>query len=403
MLMNKKFWAVLLCGVLLAGSAEGAVSKGKKKGADAAATVAAGEKKGKKADKGDKADKAADKAAGKAGKAKKGGAVSTAEELNAVLQEAVDGLQPTVKLKLGGALKEADLAPVLEACPAAGALASYSVNTNKSRGTAELALTYHDGTRMGAALRQEALAKKLTAEEQRALATLQERMAAALAAADAAAPEGQEAGNYEKVVAFHNDIVNHARYVVNAETKQGSVAAFINNGVGHCTAYTRLMKMMLDSQNIPNIIIVGESKGPHMWNLVFVEGAWRHVDVTWDDPVMQDGSGDKLMFNYLGLSDADLARDHKWNKTNLPAVTMEPPLYLTRNGLYCKTFAEFWKAAEAAAARGEHHAEIYLENFGSAQKVQQEYGAYMQAGGTLRLRSTRCPQGETSGAVILEF
>lgn len=388
MLYNRFFLLLLLSGGLLTGTAEAATAKGKKK-ADTAVT----EKTGKK-----KEDKA-----GKSPKGKKGGTISTEEELGEALQAAADGLQPTLKLKLGGTLKGANLESLLEACPAAGALASYTILSDKGKGTAELKLTYHDGTRMGAALRQEVLRKKLTADEQRAMETLQERMEAALAAADAAAGEGRQAGDYEKVVAFHNDIVNHARYVVNAETKPGSVAAFINNGIGHCTAYTRLMKMMLDSQNIPNITIVGESKGPHTWNLVYVDGAWRHVDVTWDDPVMQDGSGDKLMFNYLGLSDADMARDHKWDKTNLPAVTTDAPLYLTRNGLYCKTFAEFWKAAEAAAARGEQGAEIYLENFGSAQKVRQEYEAYMQAGGTLRLRSTRCPQGETSGAVILEF
>lgn len=374
---------------LLASGAQAASKKASAKNkAGVEADAGAGKKSKKKGDS-DKTSK---------GK-KSSGTISSQEELDAALQDAVAGLKPTLKLKLGGDLKGVDIKSLIAASSASGALASYTVTTNAGKGSAELALVYHDGTRIGAALKDSSMKKLLTSEEKQALETLQTRMDALLQTAD-----GQELSDYDKLVAIHDDIINHARYVVNDRTKPGSVADFVNSGEGLCAGYTRLMKVMLDSQNIPNITVVGESKGPHTWNLVYVEGAWRHVDVTWDDPIVQPGEEGKLLYDYLGLSDKSLSRDHTWDKSLLPPVTEDAPLYLSRNGQYCTNYADFWKAAEAAAAKGDEKVfKCYLENFGDSAQMRREYENYRNAGGSLQLRSTKCPQGESSGTVILEF
>lgn len=390
MFMKRILGLGVLSFCLLAGDAQAAGKKTTAKNKEAAETTVG--KKAKKKKGGDKADKA-DK-----GK-KSGNIINSQDDLNAALQEAADGLKPTLKLKAGSGMKGADWKALIAASPAAGALASYTVTTRGDKAPAELELVYHDGTRIGAALKNESLKKILTPEEKQALETLQTRMAALLQAAD-----GQELSDYDKLVAFHDDIINHARYVVNEQTKPGSVALIINEGVGLCAGYTRLMKVMLDSQDIPNITVVGESKGPHTWNLVYTEGAWRHVDVTWDDPIVQPGEEGKLMHDYLGLSDKSLSRDHTWDKSLLPPVTEDAPLYLSRSGRYCTNYADFWKAAEEAAAKGESKEfKCYLENFGDSARMRREYELYRNAGGTLQLRSTKCPQGESSGTVILEF
>ena len=42
------------------------------------------------------------------------------------------------------------------------------------------------------------------------------------------------------------------------------------------------MKLFLDKLNIINYKI---SNDQHIWNLVYLDGNWVHLDLTWDDPV----------------------------------------------------------------------------------------------------------------------
>ena len=42
------------------------------------------------------------------------------------------------------------------------------------------------------------------------------------------------------------------------------------------------MKLFLDELNIINYKI---SNDQHIWNLVYLDGEWLHLDLTWDDPV----------------------------------------------------------------------------------------------------------------------
>ena len=42
------------------------------------------------------------------------------------------------------------------------------------------------------------------------------------------------------------------------------------------------MKLFLDKLNIINYKI---SNDQHIWNLVYLDGTWYHLDLTWDDPV----------------------------------------------------------------------------------------------------------------------
>lgn len=55
-----------------------------------------------------------------------------------------------------------------------------------------------------------------------------------------------------------------------------------------CEGYARAFKMICDELEIPCILVVGvavqgNSIAFHMWNYVYVDGAWYAVDATWDD------------------------------------------------------------------------------------------------------------------------
>lgn len=91
---------------------------------------------------------------------------------------------------------------------------------------------------------------------------------------------------YDKVLAIHDYIVNNTKYNVEDENKIGTpsstaIGVLLNN-LATCNGYTDTASLLLDRLNIPNIRISSEN---HIWNLVYINGKWLHMDVTWDDPV----------------------------------------------------------------------------------------------------------------------
>ena len=67
-----------------------------------------------------------------------------------------------------------------------------------------------------------------------------------------------------------------------------------------CEGYARALKVLCDSANIPCVLVDGTAKNTpsssgeaHMWNYVQIEDKWYGVDVTWNDPVLIDTSGNK--------------------------------------------------------------------------------------------------------------
>lgn len=53
------------------------------------------------------------------------------------------------------------------------------------------------------------------------------------------------------------------------------------DGKAVCGGYTDMMTIFLERLNIPNFKV---STIDHIWNLVYYNGQWLHMDLTWDDP-----------------------------------------------------------------------------------------------------------------------
>lgn len=64
--------------------------------------------------------------------------------------------------------------------------------------------------------------------------------------------------------------------------------ALLGDHVVVCEAYAKLFKALCDQYDIPSIIVAGDAgtdseKEGHMWNYVYINNCWYHVDCTWDD------------------------------------------------------------------------------------------------------------------------
>ena len=95
----------------------------------------------------------------------------------------------------------------------------------------------------------------------------------------------------EKIRAIHDYIIDHTEYDKlkyenkNDDTYKSNTAyGVLIEGYGTCNGYADAMEIFLDKMNIINYKISNEE---HIWNLVYLDGKWYHLDLTWDDPISE--------------------------------------------------------------------------------------------------------------------
>ncbi len=112
----------------------------------------------------------------------------------------------------------------------------------------------------------------------------------------------------EKIKTIHDYIINNTKYDItrneNGESIYQSYLAYglLFEGYATCNGYTDAMALFLDKMNIPNFKVAMTPDDPtkegHVWNAVYLDNNWYHLDLTWDDPVSEDGK-DYLQDTYF--------------------------------------------------------------------------------------------------------
>lgn len=96
------------------------------------------------------------------------------------------------------------------------------------------------------------------------------------------------ASDEEKVKTIHDYIINNSKYdsarsdqnIINY--KSDIAYGPLLEGYGICGGYTDAMELFLEKLNIKSYRISSEN---HVWNAVYLNNNWYHLDLTWDDPV----------------------------------------------------------------------------------------------------------------------
>lgn len=131
----------------------------------------------------------------------------------------------------------------------------------------------------------------------------------------------------DQIKAFHDYVINNTVYDeersktldenTNAINKNGSHKAngVLNNHIALCSGYTDLMAIFLSSIDVPNYKISNEE---HIWNAVYLDNNWYHLDLTWDDPVTSDGAN-MLIYDFFLITTEELeeinTNQHIYDKT----------------------------------------------------------------------------------------
>lgn len=115
------------------------------------------------------------------------------------------------------------------------------------------------------------------------------------------------------VKTYHDYIINNTKYDSNRSNediqdyKSDIAYGPLIQGYALCGGYSEAMALFLDYYNIPNFRVNSKT---HIWNAVYVDGKWLHVDLTWDDPITTSGK-DVLRNTYFLVTTDELLKLEK--------------------------------------------------------------------------------------------
>ena len=111
--------------------------------------------------------------------------------------------------------------------------------------------------------------------------------------------------DYDKVKQVHDTLANMIEYdkTYSRPNTHNIYGALVEKNVV-CEGYAKAFKYILDSLNIPCILVGGNATNSsgktiaHMWNYVQLDNNWYAVDITWDDPIIIGGNNTKSNIRY---------------------------------------------------------------------------------------------------------
>lgn len=135
--------------------------------------------------------------------------------------------------------------------------------------------------------------------------------------------------NYDKVKAVHNWMIRNVKYDY-YRLQTGTIPKISHKAEGAlmkkiavCDGYAHAFQMIMNKLKIPCKFVVGRSQGVgHAWNMVKLAGKWYHVDVTFDDPIVNKSNTNTTpRYNYFLKSSATMSKSHIWKKAKYPKCT----------------------------------------------------------------------------------
>lgn len=120
---------------------------------------------------------------------------------------------------------------------------------------------------------------------------------------------------YNNILRVHDYIINNSKYdsdrsdrnIINYKSDIAYGPLF--EGYAICGGYTDLMQLFLEKMKIKSFRV---SSNQHIWNAVEIDNNWLNLDLTWDDPIVNDGSVDYLEHNFFLI---DTFKLHQIEKT----------------------------------------------------------------------------------------
>lgn len=122
----------------------------------------------------------------------------------------------------------------------------------------------------------------------------------------------------DKIRAIHDKIINETTYDDSSGDESHSPAGVALEQKAVCDGYSRMFGIMLTMIDVP-VIQVTSGAMDHAFNLVYIDGEWLLVDVTYNDPVVENGQ--VLRHDYFLISPVASSK-HKYDSSE-KGLTLE--------------------------------------------------------------------------------
>lgn len=135
--------------------------------------------------------------------------------------------------------------------------------------------------------------------------------------------------DYEKIMYVYDAI--KARYRYDITPNSYNIYGALKYSGAVCEGYSETFAYILDKLEIPNILVGGQiinTKVPHRWNMLYLEGEWYNFDVTWDD----NYNDETIEYSYFGITTADISKS-RYIDSEAPIATSNKYDFYYRNNL----------------------------------------------------------------------
>lgn len=165
---------------------------------------------------------------------------------------------------------------------------------------------------------------------------------------------------FERVLYIHDSITESTVYTLTGGSYISQSDGPLVYGYALCEGYSKAFMYLCQSVGIECVCVGGEaSGGPHMWNMLKLDGEWYNMDVTWDDDTG---------YNYFCITTSQISKDHTFkNEFTVPKATATKYSYFEAMGIEVySNAADAYNALVKEAAKnwknGVTSTTIYLES-----------------------------------------
>lgn len=123
----------------------------------------------------------------------------------------------------------------------------------------------------------------------------------------------------DKILVIHDYIIDHTVYdMADENPNSGDAYGVLFDGKAKCAGYADAMALFLNKLEIQNYKVASDE---HVWNTLYLNGKWYHLDLTWDDPVVTDGTNitDTIRHKFYLIDTYTLlsydTKEHNFDKT----------------------------------------------------------------------------------------
>lgn len=180
---------------------------------------------------------------------------------------------------------------------------------------------------------------------------------------------------FERIEYIHDAINKLCVYGESTTGNQDSAYGCLVEGKAICEGYAKAFLLLCNRAGIESTVVTGTAlsdsgeRVSHMWNMVMVDGAWYHIDLTWDDPTLKPLDENYVRYDFFNVTDNEISQTHTIIKNEFydyPKAYSTKYNYFVYHG-YCavdydSAYKAMKKSVTDAALNGNKYASIRLNN-----------------------------------------